>query len=57
MDIQGQPEGQEGNQESVVSTDQVVSRRREGPTVSEAAERSRQELRIDRWIQQCGDHW
>ena len=41
MDIQGQPEGQEGNQESVVSTGQVVSRRREGPTVSEAAERSR----------------
>ena len=39
METQGQPEGQEGNQESVVSTGQVVSRRREGPAVSEAAER------------------
>ena len=57
METQGESEGQERNQERVVSTDQVVSRRREGPTVSEAAERSRQELRIDRWIQQCGDHW
>ena len=27
MEIQGQLEGQEGNQESVVSTDQVTSRR------------------------------
>ena len=41
METQGQPEGQEGNQESVVSTDQVVSRRREETVVSEAAERSK----------------
>ena len=57
METQGQPEGQEANQERVVSIGQVVSRRREGLTVSEAAERSRQELRIDCWIQQHGDHW
>ena len=41
METQGQPEGQEANQERVVPTGQVVSRRREGSTVSEAAERSR----------------
>ena len=57
VETQGQPEGQKGNQESVVSTGQVVSRRREGPAVSEAAERSKWELRIDHWIQQRGGHW
>ena len=41
METQGESEGQERNQERVVSTDQVVSRRREGLAVSEAAERSR----------------
>ena len=40
METQRQTEGQEGNQESVVSTDQVVSRWREETIVSEAAERS-----------------
>ena len=56
-ETQGQPEEQGGNQVSVLSTGHVVSRRREGPTVSEAAERSRWGLRIDHWIQQCGGHW
>ena len=35
METQGESEGQERNQERVVSTDQVVSRRREGLAVSE----------------------
>ena len=41
METQGESEGQERNQESVVFTGQVIARRRKEPTVSEAAEKSR----------------
>lgn len=36
MATQGEPEGQKENQESVVSTDQVTSRRKEGMAVSDS---------------------
>ena len=52
----GQPEAWEGNQESVLFTGQVISRIIKKPTVSEAAEKSKQELRIDHWIQQRGGY-
>ena len=41
METQRLTERQKVNQESVVSTDQVVSRRRQETVVSEAAERSK----------------